>query len=141
MLYYEKYGCFPGEALNKKLGQVLQKLYEDPAYRKQILSQLTDEFAAKIPTDREVIIKSITAAAKTGTKTGTGHILGALVAKETVKASLGGGTSLAGRRAAIVAIETTAARSAAQGGFVALKSTRVNIAATVAEFGTEQLMA
>lgn len=57
-----------------------------------------------------------------------------------MKASIGGGTSLAGKRAAIVALEQTASRAAAQGGYVALKSAKVNIAAAIAEFGTEQLV-
>ncbi|CAD8075594.1 unnamed protein product [Paramecium sonneborni] len=136
MMYFEKWGHFP----SKNLQSLYEKFLNDKNFGvlvDELLNQLR-KAGEKLDNITSQDILSVTSqAGKTASIGAIGKSLNYLVARETVKASIGGGVTQGGKRMAIVAIEQTATRAAAQGGAVAFKvlgSFGVGIASAVGEF-------
>lgn len=124
MEYFRQYGYFPSPQLNQKLNKIWGGLDED-TYAKWV-QRLAEDAGYDHPQKVKIFHpeKAKDEAKKNITKlatTGFGRALHYLVARETVKASIGGGVDAAQRRMAIVAIERSTELAAAQSGAVAFK--------------------
>ncbi|EGD75545.1 hypothetical protein PTSG_06615 [Salpingoeca rosetta] len=137
--YFEKWQSFP----IKEMNDALEKLMSDEHIQNinNLLKGLDKDGKLPIPGDDKVK-KLVQKGIQAGVDEATVAALRYVVAREVVKASIGGAVQQGGRRGAVIIIEETASLMAARGGFVAfeaLSNPAVGIASVVAEFAASEL--